>query len=105
MSAIETWLVRPIARALTPLQRNDPAIFAAALALCAAPELSPRYGRLYAFLHDDVTRKLASPRLVAGEELVPPGHTRPGHGQLVQPQRAEGIVQSSTSGTFDLLGR
>jgi hypothetical protein len=35
------------------------------LAACAAPELSPRYGRLYAYLHDDVTRKLASPRLVA----------------------------------------
>jgi ATPase family associated with various cellular activities (AAA) len=37
----------------------------AVLAACAAPELSPRYGRLYAYLHDDVTRKLASPRLVA----------------------------------------
>ena len=37
----------------------------AVLALCAAPEVSPRYGRLYAYLHDDVTRKLASPRLVA----------------------------------------
>jgi ATPase family associated with various cellular activities (AAA) len=35
------------------------------LAACAAPELSPRYGRLYAYLHDDVTRKLASPRLTA----------------------------------------
>jgi hypothetical protein len=35
------------------------------LGLCAAPELSPRYGRLFAYLHDDVTRKLASPRLVA----------------------------------------
>jgi hypothetical protein len=35
-----------------------------ALGVCAAPELSPRYGRLYAYLHDDVTRKLASPRLV-----------------------------------------
>jgi ATPase family associated with various cellular activities (AAA) len=37
----------------------------AVLALCAAPELSPRYGRLFAYLHDDVTRKLATPRLVA----------------------------------------
>jgi hypothetical protein len=37
----------------------------AVLAVCAAPELSPHYGRLYAYLHDDVTRKLASPRLVA----------------------------------------
>ena len=35
------------------------------LALCAAPELDPRFGRLYAYLHDDVTRKLASPRLAA----------------------------------------
>lgn len=34
------------------------------LALCAAPELSPDYGRLYAYLHDDVTRKLPSARLV-----------------------------------------
>ena len=38
---------------------------AAAMALCAAPELGPHYGRLFAYLHDDVTRKLASPRLVA----------------------------------------
>src|SRR3954468_21038486 len=37
----------------------------AVLGLCAAPELHPRYGRLFAYLHDDVTRRLASPRLVA----------------------------------------
>src|SRR5918997_4721871 len=37
---------------------------AAALGVCAAPELNPRYGRLYAYLQDDVTRKLPSPRLV-----------------------------------------
>jgi hypothetical protein len=37
----------------------------AALGICAAPELDARYGRLFAYLHDDVTRKLASPRLVA----------------------------------------
>jgi ATPase family associated with various cellular activities (AAA) len=35
------------------------------LALCAAPELDPRFGRLLAYLHDDVTRRLASPRLAA----------------------------------------
>jgi hypothetical protein len=35
------------------------------LALCAAPELDPRFGRLLSYLHDDVTRKLASPRLAA----------------------------------------
>ena len=37
---------------------------AAVLGVCAAPELNPRYGRLYAYLQDDVTRKLPSPRLV-----------------------------------------
>jgi ATPase family associated with various cellular activities (AAA) len=41
------------------------ALDATVLAVCAAPELDPRFGRLYAYLHDDVTRKLASPRLVA----------------------------------------
>ncbi len=35
------------------------------LAVCAAPELSWRYGRLYGYLHDDLTRQLASPRLAA----------------------------------------
>src|SRR4051812_15418274 len=48
---------------------------AAVLAVCAATELNPRYGRLYAYLQDDVTRKLPSPRLVgqlsAGEGLPP----------------------------------
>jgi hypothetical protein len=69
-------LARSLARA-TPIDALDDRIAAAAellaldplqtevLALCAAPELSPRYGRLLAYLHDDVTRKLASPRLVA----------------------------------------
>ena len=33
--------------------------------VCTAPELHPRYGRLYAYLQDDMTRRLASPRLVA----------------------------------------
>ncbi|HWF72798.1 MAG TPA: ATP-binding protein [Solirubrobacteraceae bacterium] len=35
------------------------------LAVCAAPEVSSRYGRLYGYLHDDLTRQLASPRLAA----------------------------------------
>ncbi len=35
------------------------------LALCAAPELDPRFGRLLAYLHDDVTKRLVSPRLAA----------------------------------------
>jgi hypothetical protein len=42
---------------LTPLD-------AAVLGLCAAPELSPHYARLFGYLHDDVARKLATPRLV-----------------------------------------
>ena len=41
------------------------ALEAAVLAISAAPELDVRFGRLFAFLQDDVTRKLASPRLVA----------------------------------------
>ena len=41
------------------------ALDSAVLGVCAAPELHPRYGRLYAYLQDDVTRRLASPRLVA----------------------------------------
>ena len=51
--------------------RLDP-LDAAVLGLCAAPELSPRYGRLFAYLQDDVTRKLATPRLVS-ELLEGPG--------------------------------
>jgi hypothetical protein len=35
------------------------------LALCAAPELDPRYGRLVAYLHDDVTRRRPSAHLLA----------------------------------------
>jgi AAA+ superfamily predicted ATPase len=41
------------------------ALDVAVLSVCAAPELHPRYGFLYAYLQDDVTRRLASPRLVA----------------------------------------
>jgi hypothetical protein len=48
------------------------ALDTAVLGLCAAPELHPRYGRLFAYLHDDVTRRLASPRLV-GELLAGEG--------------------------------
>jgi hypothetical protein len=38
---------------------------AALLAFCAAPELDARYGRLVAYLQDDVTRRLPTPRLAA----------------------------------------
>ena len=41
------------------------ALEVAVLAVCAAPELGPHYGRLFAYLHDDVTRKLPTPRLAA----------------------------------------
>ena len=37
----------------------------ALLALCAAPELDARYGRLVAYLQDDVTSRLPTPRLAA----------------------------------------
>lgn len=40
------------------------AVARAALAVVCAPELDPRYARLFAYLQDDVTRKLPSPRLV-----------------------------------------
>jgi hypothetical protein len=52
------------------------ALDVAVLGLCAAPELHPRYGRLFAYLHDDVTRRLASPRLVA--ELLSGDGVAPG---------------------------
>jgi ATPase family associated with various cellular activities (AAA) len=47
--------------ALLGLPRLDVAV----LALCAAPELDVRHGRLVGYLHDDVTRRLVSPRLAA----------------------------------------
>jgi hypothetical protein len=38
---------------------------AAVLTACATPELDPRYSKIFSFLHDDVTRRLPSPRVVA----------------------------------------
>jgi ATPase family associated with various cellular activities (AAA) len=58
----------------------------AVLAVCAAPELNPRYGRLYAYLQDDVTRKLPSPRLV--------GHLLEG----------EGVSAADVMGSLDRTG-
>src|SRR6201999_1873570 len=60
---------------------------AAGLAVRAATELNPRYGRLYAYLQDDVTRKLPSPRLV---------------GQLLE---GEGLSPADVMGAFDGAGR
>ena len=57
------------------------------LAVCAATELNPRYGRLYAYLQDDVTRKLPSPRLV---------------GQLLE---GDGLSPADVMGAFDTAGR
>ena len=60
-----------------------------------ATELNPRYGRLYAYLQDDVTRKLPSPRLVGqlleGEGLTAGRrHGRVRHaGPAAPPGRAE----------------
>lgn len=60
---------------------------AGVLAVCAAAELNPRYGRLFAYLQDDVTRKLPSPRLV---------------GQLLE---GEGLTAAQVMGAFDADGR
>jgi len=60
---------------------------AAVLAVCGATELDPRYGRLYAYLQDDVTRKLPSPRLV---------------GQLLE---GEGLSPADVMSAFDAGGR
>lgn len=60
---------------------------AAVLAVCSATELNPRYGRLYAYLQDDVTRKLPSPRLV---------------GQLLE---GEGLTPADVMVAFDAAGR
>jgi len=51
------------------------ALESSVLALCAAPELHPRFGRLYAYLQDDVTRRFASPRLTV--QLLAGDGTRP----------------------------
>jgi len=52
-----------IGDAVTKLDLDE--LDAALLVLCLAPELDPRYGRLMGYLHDDLTRKLPSPRLAA----------------------------------------
>ena len=44
--------------ALAPLDR-------AVLAVCAAPEVHPDFGRMFGYLHDDLTRPAPTPRLVA----------------------------------------
>jgi hypothetical protein len=71
---------------------------AAAMALCAAPELAPHYGRLYAYLHDDVTRKLASPRLVARLLGVPGGQALDCFDHAA-PLRRTGAVRMLESGS------
>src|SRR3954447_25506957 len=60
---------------------------AAVLAVCAATERNPPYGRLYAYLQDDVTRKLPSPRLV---------------GQLLE---GDGLTPADVMSAFDANGR
>jgi len=46
-----------------------------ALLACVAPLLDPRYGRLYSYLQDDLTRKRPSIHLIL-DLLVPPGAER-----------------------------
>jgi hypothetical protein len=36
----------------------------AVMSLAAAPEVDPRFGRLFAYLNDDPNRRLATPRLL-----------------------------------------
>src|SRR3954467_2798620 len=60
---------------------------AAVLAVGAEAELNPPHGRLNAYLQDDVTRKLPSPRLV---------------GQLLEGQ---GLSSADVMGAFDTHGR
>ena len=51
--------------ALAAARLDLDALDSAVLGVCAGPELHPRYERLYGYLQDDVTRRLASPRLAA----------------------------------------
>jgi hypothetical protein len=46
----------------------------AVLALCAAPEVQPDFARMFGYLHDDLARQSATPRLVA-RLLSGPGAT------------------------------
>ncbi len=74
--AAESAALPPAAALREAAQRLDlDELDTSVLALCAAPELHPRFGRLYAYLQDDVTRRLASPRLAA-DLLAGPGVTR-----------------------------
>ncbi len=57
----------------------------AVLALCVAPELDTAYMRVFGFLHDDVTRKLPSPRVIA--DLLETDFER--FHVLLRPQRLE----------------
>jgi hypothetical protein len=73
------------------------ALDTAVLTVCAAPELHRRYGFLYAYLQDDVTRRLASPRLVA-DLLAGDGVERPDVLACFAPQ-----APLPTSGALRLL--
>ena len=83
------------------------ALEAGVLGLCAAPEVHPDYGRMFGYLHDDVTRRLASPRLVA--ELLSGDGVTPAdvlaafapHGRL----RALGVLQITGEATTPLADR
>ncbi|HZF20333.1 MAG TPA: ATP-binding protein [Burkholderiales bacterium] len=87
---------------LSPIERQ-------AMVVCLAPELDPKYDKIFAYLHDDVTRKRPSVRLVL--ELLCPTradrwNARPlfgDHGALLR----TGLLQTvddpaSPSGSSDL---
>lgn len=66
----------------------------ALLTLCATPVLDARYGRLIGYLHDDLTRKLPSPRLLA-QLLAPQATEEQILGRLAcgAPLRREGAIE------------
>ena len=53
----------------------------AVMSLAAAPEIDPRFGRLFAYLNDDADQRLATPRLLGAVRFVEasgPAVDRPG---------------------------
>ena len=87
---------------LSPIERQ-------AIVVCLAPELDPKYDKLFAYLHDDVTRKKPSIRLVL--ELLCPTRAERWHARALLTDHGAllrtGILQTvedpaSPSGSSDL---
>ncbi|WCB93502.1 ATPase [Baekduia alba] len=86
----------------------DQPLDVAVLALCAAPDLDARYGRLIGYLHDDVARARASPRLVARLLADAGAEPRQVVARLARdaPLRALGVVRMlDGDGTLPLADR